>query len=63
MKLTSHDGSVSTLSSVQILNVQESTKITLLPICFQCLVTLSQRLWFLSIRFWRYINLFVCMIR
>jgi len=32
----------------QTLNVQESTKVTLLPVCFYCLVTLRQRLWFVS---------------
>jgi len=31
-----------------------------LPVCFYCLVTLRQRLWFV-IWLWRYINLFVCM--
>ena len=30
------------------LNVQASTKVTLLPVCFYCLVTLRQRLWFVS---------------
>jgi len=28
----------------QTLNVQASTKVTLLPVCFYCLVTLRQRL-------------------
>jgi len=28
----------------QTLNVQASTKVTLLPVCFHCLVTLRQRL-------------------
>ena len=32
----------------QTLNVQASTKVTFLPVCFHCLVTLCQRLWFVS---------------
>ena len=32
----------------QTLNVQASTKVTHLPVCFYCLVTLRQRLWFVS---------------
>ena len=32
----------------QTLNVQALTKVTLLPVCFYCLVTLRQRLWFVS---------------
>jgi len=42
------------------LNETAQCTIIFLPVCFYCLVTLRQRLWFV-IRFWRYINLFVCM--
>ena len=47
----------------QTLNVQASTKVTLLPVCFHCLVTLCQRLRFIStiLALYKFACMSVCM--
>ena len=47
----------------QTLNVQASTKVTLLPVCFYCLVTLRQRLRFVStiLALYKFVCMYVCM--
>jgi len=46
----------------QTLNVQASTKVTLFPVCFYCLVTLRQRLWFVStiLALYKFVCMYVC---
>jgi len=41
---------------------QASTKVTLLPVCFYCLVTLRQRLWFVStiLALYKFVCMYVC---
>jgi len=47
----------------QTLNVQASTKVTFLPVCFYCLVTLRQRLWFVTtiLALYKFVCMYMCM--